>query len=299
MQSGKERRIFYLLMGLAMIGWGASWVHVKYLSGYMSIHEIIFYRYALTALSMPPLLLWLKIPLLIDRVSLGVTLLTSAIMILYTWLFIAGTKLGSAGLGGAFVTTLIPIVTFVMMALLHRRRLRRIQVLALGLGALGVMTILNVWSFRAEEILRLENLYFVLAALCWGVLTILSSRVAGRIDPLFYSFVMYAAVAGMEGLFLSDFRTDLSSLPPAVWANLLLLALFSTTFATSVYFIGGKKIGADLVSSFTFLVPFSAIGLSALFLGEPVSWGMLLGTAMTLLAIWLLNRPEPRAQDPQ
>jgi len=289
MQTKERIFLFYGLMVLAMIGWGASWVHVKYLSRYLTIHEIIFYRYLLTAISMLPLLAWLRIPLRVDGRSLLITLLTSAIMILYTWLFIAGTKLGSAGLGGAFVTTLIPIVTFVMMALLHRRRLSARQLLALGLGALGVMTILNVWSFHAADIFRLENLYFVLAAFSWGVLTILGSGVSGRIDPLLYSFVMYAAVTLMEGAFLTEFSTDLSTLPPLVWANIALLALFSTTFATSIYFIGGKKLGADRISSFTFLVPFSAIGLSALFLGETISWGMIVGTIMAVTAIWMLN----------
>jgi drug/metabolite transporter (DMT)-like permease len=273
-----------------MIGWGASWVHVKYLSGYLTIHEIIFYRYLLTALSMVPVILWLGLSWRIDRFSLLLTLLTSGIMILYTWLFIAGTKLGTAGLGGAFVTTLIPILTFALSALLARRRLARRQMLALGLGALGVMTILNIWSFRAQEILRLENLYFVLAALSWAVLTLFSARVAGRIEPLVYSFYMYLGVAVMEALFFAEFRTDLEKLGTLPWANLLLLALLSTTFATSIYFIGGKKLGADRISSFTFLVPFSAIGLSALFLGEPITWGMALGTPLALTATWMLQR---------
>jgi drug/metabolite transporter (DMT)-like permease len=74
------------------------------------------------------------------------------------------------------------------------------------------------------------------------------------------------------------------------WFNLLAVALFSTTFATSIYFVGGQKIGADKISSFVFLVPFSAIGLSALFLGEAVTVGMLAGTAMAVVAIWMLNR---------
>ncbi len=293
MQTKESRVIFYLLMIVAMIGWGASWVHVKVLSDYLTIHEIIFYRYLLTSLSMLPLLAWMGISLRLDGRSLLVTLLTSAIMILYTWLFIAGTKLGSAGLGGAFVTTLIPIVTFAMTALLRRERLRPSQLLALGLGALGVMTILNVWSFHAADIFRLENLYFILAAFSWGVLTILGSKISGRIDPLLYSFVMYAAVTLMEGAFLTEFSTDLRSLPPLAWGNLILLALFSTTFATSVYFIGGKRLGADRISSFTFLVPFSAIGLSALFLGERISWGMIAGTILAVTAIWMLNRNPP------
>ena len=79
--------LFYALMVLAMIGWGASWVHVKYLAEHLSIHEIIFYRYGLTTLSMFPLLYVMKLSLRIDRATLFDALIAAGIMILYTWLF--------------------------------------------------------------------------------------------------------------------------------------------------------------------------------------------------------------------
>jgi len=288
MQQQSDLRLFYFLMVLAMIGWGASWVHVKVLSSYLTIHEIIFYRYLLSALSMLPLLRIMHLPLKIPSAVLLNLLPASGVMIGYTWLFIAGTKLGTAGLGGAFVTTLIPIMTFLLVALLSRRRLTKRQILALSLGAVGVLGILGVWNFRSEEILRIENLYFVLAAFAWSVLTVLGSK-SRTTHPLVYSFWLYLFVTLFEGLFFCDFQTPLLSQSLLVHANLILLALFSTTFATSIYFLGGQKIGADRISSFTFLVPFSAMGLSALFLGEEIGASMLGGTLLALTAIRMLN----------
>ena len=291
MQQQSDLRLFYFLMVLAMIGWGASWVHVKVLSSSMSIHEIIFYRYLLSALSMLPLLKVMHLPLRIPSAVLLNLLPASGVMIGYTWLFIAGTKLGTAGLGGAFVTTLIPIMTFLLVALLSRRRLTKRQILALSLGAVGVLGILGVWNFRSEEIFRIENLYFVLAAFAWSVLTVLGSK-SRTTHPLVYSFWLYLFVTLFEGLFFCDFQTPLLSQSLPVHTNLILLALFSTTFATSIYFLGGQKIGADRISSFTFLVPFSAMGLSALFLGEEIGASMLGGTLLALAAIRMLNTPK-------
>jgi len=288
MQQQSDLKLFYLLMVLAMIGWGASWVHVKVLSSYLTIHEIIFYRYLLSALSMLPLLRIMHLPLKIPAALLLNLLLASGVMIGYTWLFIAGTKLGTAGLGGAFVTTLIPIMTFLLVSLLSRRRLTKRQILALSLGAVGVLGILGVWNFRSEEIFRIENLYFVLAAFAWAVLTVLGSK-SRTTPPLVYSFWLYLFVTLFEGLFFCRFQTPLLSQSLLVHANLILLALFSTTFATSIYFLGGQKIGADRISSFTFLVPFSAMGLSALFLGEEIGASMLGGTLLALTAIRMLN----------
>jgi drug/metabolite transporter (DMT)-like permease len=289
MSSQKTSTIFYLLMFIAMIGWGAAWVHVKYLSAYMSVNEIIFYRYLFTTVSMVPILMWLGRSFRINRRTLLITVTAGALLALYTWLFIEGTRLGTAGLGGAFVTTLIPIVTFGLSALLGRRSVHRKDAFALALGALGVMTILGVWSYSSEQIVRLENLYFVLAAILWAILTIIASK-ATDAPPLVYSFYLYLFTTLIEGLFVVNFSTDMMHLNGWAWFNLLSVALLSTTFATSIYFVGGQKIGADKISSFTFLVPFSAIGLSAMFLGETVTMGMLIGTTMAVVAIWLLNR---------
>lgn len=272
-----------------MIGWGGSWVHAKYLSDHMSVNEIIFYRYLLTTISMVPILIGMRRSFVLDLRSALVTLIAAVILTIYTWLYIEGTHLGTAGLGGAFVTTLIPIVTFLLAAILGRRAVRRQDALALLLGALGVMTILNVWSFSAEQIFRLENLYFILAALLWAILTIVASKVTG-IGPLVYSFYLYLFTTLIEGFGVADFRTDMLHIGVIPWLNLLSLALFSTTFATSIYFVGGQRIGADRISSFTFLVPFSAIGLSAIFLGEHMTAGMIVGTTMAVAAIYLLNR---------
>jgi len=283
--------IFYLLMVIAMVGWGASWVHAKYLSEYMSINEIIFYRYLFTTISMLPLLVLMKQKFYIDLRSVFLTTIAALVLTLYTWLFIEGTHLGTAGLGGAFTTTLIPIMTFILLAIIGKTMITKKSAFALFLGAIGVMTILNVWSFSHEQIFKLENLYFIIAALLWAILTIIASKVTG-VDPMIYSFYLYLLVTLIEGLFVANFQTDLIHLGITPWFNLLSLAFFSTTFATSIYFVGGQKIGADLISSFTFLVPFSAIGLSIIFLGEHITVGMIIGTTMAVVAIYLLNRQK-------
>ena len=283
--------VFYFLMVIAMIGWGASWVHVKYLTEHITIHEVIYYRYLLSALSMVLVLLFLKISFRVDKKGLFSAFINSIILTVYTWLFIAGTHLGTAGLGGAFTTTLIPILTFILSALLAKKMLKKKQIFALTLGAIGVLTILNVWSFSAQEVLKLQNFYFVLAAFLWAILTIIGAK-SSSAHPLVYSFWLYLFVTILELLFLVDFKHEILSQPPLVWFNLISLAFFGTTFATSIYFVGGQKIGADKISSFTFLVPFSAIVLSAIFLKEKISLTVIAGTLMAVVAIYILNKSK-------
>ena len=67
------------------------------------------------------------------------------------------------------------------------------------------------------------------------------------------------------------------------------VAVVSTTFSTSIYFIGIEKLGTNEVSSFIFLVPFFAISFSIIFLNEKVSISIIIGTIMTLIAVKILN----------
>ena len=73
------------------------------------------------------------------------------------------------------------------------------------------------------------------------------------------------------------------------WSNILFVSVVSSTFATSVYFIGIEKLGTNEVSSFIFLVPFFAISLSVIFLKEQISYSIILGTILTLIAVKILN----------
>ena len=52
-----NKNIFYLLMVLAMAGWGASWVNAKVLSSYINEYELIFLRNFFTIITLAPVLI--------------------------------------------------------------------------------------------------------------------------------------------------------------------------------------------------------------------------------------------------
>ena len=73
------------------------------------------------------------------------------------------------------------------------------------------------------------------------------------------------------------------------WFNLFVITILSTTFATSIYFIGATKLGTKEVSSFIFLVPATALIIGAIFLGEKITLNTVIGTVFTIIAIYILN----------
>lgn len=284
-----NKNIFYVLMIFAMAGWGASWVNAKILSLYVNEYEMIFIRNIFTTITLAPVLIFMKKYFYINLRSLLLAIIVAILMVAYLKCYFLGTKLGTASLGGALVTTLIPINTFILMALFFGKKIKKQQAIALVLGGIGVLTILNVWSFNINEIFTQSNIYFLLGSLLWPILTIVSSKTT-KTSPLVFSFYMYIFMTIFVSIFFIDFKSiPYENLDSTFWFNIISLAVFSTTFATSIYFVGIERLGTNEVSSFIFLVPFFAILFSIVFLGEELNISIILGTVLTIIAVKILN----------
>ncbi len=285
----KSKNIFYALMFLAMAGWGASWVSAKVLSAYINEYELIFFRNIFTIITLLPVLLYSKKSFYINIKSFILVIIASIVMIAYMKCYFLGTKFGTASLGGALVTTMIPINTFLIMAMFFGRKIGKKDILALVLGGIGVLTMLNIWSFSHEQIFSQKNIYFVLASILWPILTIVSSK-ATKISPMVFTFYMYVITTIMVMVFFVDVPSiDYKAFDWIFWLNVLSISVISTTFATTIYFVGIEKLGTNEVSSFIFLVPLFAIILSVIFLKEHISLTIIIGTILTLIAVKILN----------
>lgn len=284
-----NKNIFYFLMILAMAGWGASWVSAKVLSTYINEYELVFFRNIFTIITLGPILLITKKRFSMNMRSVILAIIASIVMIIYMKCYFLGTKFGTASLGGALVTTLIPINTFLLMALFFGRKIERKDTFALLLGGTGILTMLNVWSFNIEQILSIENMYFLGASILWPILTIVSSRITNT-SPVIFTFHIHVISTVMVSILFVDFKAiNYESFDSIFWINILSLAVISTTFATTIYFVGIEKLGTNEVSSFIFLVPFFAIVLSVIFLEEQISYSIIIGTILTIIAVKILN----------
>ena len=289
MKTNQNNTIFYILMVLAMLGWGASWVNVKVLGNYINYDELIFYRYMITTITMIPVLYYMKLSFKISLKNLFLSFLASIMLVIYTVFFYLGTKFGTAGLGGALVTTTIPIVTFILLVLFFKKQIFKKDLFALALGAIGVFTILNIWQLTSSEIFNTTNLFFMLCALTWGILTVINTK-SDHIHPMVFSFYIYLISIVISYIF-GDFKSgNILNLDFTFWFNMICISIISTTFATSVYFVGIKHIGTSAASAFVFLVPFFAIFLSYIFLNEEIYMTTILGTILSITAIYILNK---------
>jgi len=274
-----------------MIFWGASWVNVKFLSSYVNEYELILLRMGISFICMFPIILFLRHKIKIDLKTSVLVLFASISLVLYSIVFFLGVDHGTAGFGGALVTTLIPINTYLILSALNKKSISLKHSFALILGGFGVLTMLNIWSFDINEIFSIENIYFLLASIFWPILTIVSAKNT-KTSPMVFTFYVYI----LSSLFISIFYVDASLLyenlftfDSVFWINLFVITILATVYATTIYFIGINKLGTNEVSSFIFLVPSSALILSSIFLDERITFTTIFGMICTIIAIYILN----------
>ncbi len=276
-----------------MMSWGISWVNAKVLSSYITASDLIFYRYFITVLTLVPVIIFLKKSFEIPLKTLGLALLAAIFLSIYSIFYFDGTKYGTSGLGGAFVTTFTPILTFVLLVGFFDKKLEKNDIIALVLGAIGTITILNIWSFKYDEIFVVANLYFIYASISWSFLTITNSK-NKTTDALVFVFYLYFFTT-IIGYFSGTFQTgNIFDFDTIFWLNLIFVSIVSTTFATSVYLVAIAKLGANEASSFILLVPFSAIVASWIFLDEPIYLTTIIGTALTIKAVLMINNKKEK-----
>jgi drug/metabolite transporter (DMT)-like permease len=271
-----------------MAFWGASWASGKVIANRVPPDVIVFWRLTLTFLS------FLIMLLILNRGKLKLSFSTvlwivfpSLFFVIYNKLFFEGLKIGLAGKGGVIVTTLNPLLTFIITIVFLKHRVSTAQIIGLFIGLAGGVILLEIWDVSFEELLLSGNLYFAVSALAWAIVTVLTQYALNRID--FQTFCLY--VYGTN--------TILSALPhnPAAvfqqdhvfWLNMLYISLGAISFATSVYFYASKKLGSNRTSSFTFIVPFTAVSSCWIFLHEKPAALTIIGGLLALLAIYIIN----------
>ncbi|MFH1863220.1 MAG: DMT family transporter, partial [bacterium] len=112
-----------ILMLLAMTAWGGSWTSAKLIAHLAEPEVIVFWRFLFTFVAFLPVMLIFRESFQIRGTSLLQVFLGAVFIVSYNKFFFTGLRYGLAGAGGVLVTTLNPILTFLMVLLLFRQRI--------------------------------------------------------------------------------------------------------------------------------------------------------------------------------
>jgi len=293
-----RKSIVYILLALAAIIWGVSFIMTKELfvtEEHISVFIILTFRLVLaTAVTFPVLLITRRLEP-IRRGDLGWFLLLALCEpFIYCICETSGVQLVSGSMASIVVAT-IPLFVPFGMAAIYRERIQPLTLVGIVLSLVG----LGVMTFGGGE----GNLDANPAGLAWlfgavataVVFTAVLVKLVGRYKPLTITAWqnLFGCLYFLPLMLLADGdKLPLLSYSPKMWLLLLALGLFCSTLAYVFYNIGVEHLGASAACIFTNAIPVFSL-IAALLIGqEYLTWSKPLGIAIVLSGVAVAQAPQ-------
>lgn len=207
-----------------------------------------------------------------------------------------GTDLSTA-VNGALVTSASPAFVVLFALVLLREKLTAWRLAAVLLASAGALVILNPASASFGSDTFVGDVFLAIAAVAWGLYSVLVRRVSLRHQLPTLTVTVYALIGGLllsipaSALELS--QRSIGVIDEVVVLGVLYLGLVSTAFALLLWNRAFALAPATLASLCFFAQPLSGAILAALILGQemtPALWG---GGGLIALALLLSFAPQP------
>lgn len=184
-------------------------------------------------------------------------------------------------------------VLFVALAsvLILRKRLSRRAWTAVLLAFGGSVTVALADVSAGADALR-GNLFALSGALCMAAYTMLGTVCRRRLSTTVYTWLVYAAAAGIVLLTALAGRQPLTGWGPVNLLTALGMAVFCTLLGHSVFSWGLKYLPPAFISTVKLLEPVFASVWGLLLFAERPGFQVILGGGVILLGIGLYSREE-------
>ena len=234
-----------------------------------------------------------KIPRLSGRQILWILTLGFFSVFAYNALFFTGFKTVTAS-GGALIIAATPAVVAIGAAVFFRERLNLKKILGIAASLKGALLVISGGNFAGvlTDGIGFGELCFVGCVLCWTAYSLVGRRLVDEFSAptmVLLSMTAGALMLFVPAVFAEDLPSQIGGFNSAVWLSVLFMAVFSSVLAFIWYYQGIREIGATRASNFINLVPLSAAGLGYFLLDETLSPPQILGGALIVIGVWLVN----------
>ncbi|MEO8738558.1 MAG: DMT family transporter [Casimicrobiaceae bacterium] len=290
----------YLKLVLVACIWGGTFIAGKVAMGEMSAPVAALWRYVIATATLLVVLFAVErsMPRLAAAQWISVVLLGVTGVAAYNLCFMFGIQKVTAA-RGALIIALAPAATLLGGALFLHEPLNRFRVAGIIVALLGVAVELSggnpLLLFSGH--LGIGEAAIFGCVLAWAAYTLIGKRLLGEgLSPL--ATTTYAALVGTGMLLAVSAAAGDLSLPhvsPKTWLSLAFMGVLGTAVAFVWFYDGVRTIGPARTAVFINLVPMVAITLGVLLLGEALHWSMVVGGALVVAGVFVINRAPAAA----
>ncbi len=269
--------------------WGNSFVAIKILVNYLSPTTIASLRFLIASPLFIAVLFLKRNEWHMERQDVGKFLLFGFLSVPIYHVFL---NYGTQYIPAGTVTILIalnPMITALLASVMIGERIGRWKALGIALGFAGAATIAVSgeglgWGHLIGVVL------VVLATTSWAIYTVMSKPMLKRYHPLqltaYIALIGTAMMAPSWPLMVKEAYT----LNVSGWLALFYIGFICIAIGYPVWYWALSKKEASRTATFVYFIPISGIIGAYFILGEVPGPLAILGGALVLIGIWLVNR---------
>jgi drug/metabolite transporter (DMT)-like permease len=231
-----------------------------------------------------PIVLFLRKRIPRDGHTVGKLALLSLITVSQYIVTTSGLMEEGSGIG-AVLTFTQPLFVFCLAIPFLKEKITAIKLLGAVMGFVGVVTIFigKIYSFKLNS-----TIIMILGAFLWALKIIYYKKNLSNVDSFVTNFFQISVGAFL--LAVLNLATNNCAFPnDVVYLWILLYSSVGAGIGTAVWLFLLTKLEATVLSSSSFIIPVIALLIGCLFLGESIYIESVLGSALILGGIYLVN----------
>lgn len=285
----------YLEALFAVIVWGASFIATKFALQDTSPITIVWLRFLIGVIILGLVVALRRQFTLPAKKEWGYFALLGFLGITFhQWLQSNALQTSEAGTTAWIVST-TPVFMAVLGWFLLNERLGWTKNLGILLAFLGVLAVISKGDLNSISIGKFGapgDVLILISAINWAVFSALSRPgLKSHSASLMMFFLMVFGWLFTTFLFLTT--SGLREIPPITsnsWMALGFLGVFCSGLAYVAWYDALKVLTTAETGVFLYLEPLVAVVVAFFVLGEAITWASLLGGAVILFGVWLVNR---------
>ena len=288
----KSLKLKYLLIIIAVIFWGSSFIATKVALNELSPETIISLRLIIASVFLFITAIVYKRDFSINFKSHGIIVILALIAVFHLMIQVTGLKHTTASNTGWIIGT-APIFMVILAAIFFREKIGMLKISGIIIAMFGLLLLIGKGNITNVDLIKNKGDLLVLAsAFTWGVYSLVNKKISLSYSPLMtilYLFLMMAII-------IIPFNLNAASVNSVVnlslngWISILFLGLFCSGIAYVIWAYSLRDLESAKVGAFLYFEPLVTVVTAWLLLSESITALMIFSGIIITLGVVLVNK---------
>ena len=282
----------YLLILLAIIFWGTSFVATKTVLNEIKPVTIIILRLILASILLTTIALFTKRKFSINLKNHSWIFILALVAVFHLWIQVTGLQYTTAANTGWIIGT-APVFMAILGFVFYKEKITLLQFLGILVAVAGLLLLIGKGDITNIGLIENQGDLLVLAsAFTWGVYSMVNKKISLSYSPLMTILYLFLVIAVIIIPFNLNSETinSVINLSSIGWMWILFLGIFCSGVAYVIWAQALRDMESAKVGAFLYFEPLVTVIAAWFFLNEEITLLMIFSGLLITAGVFIVNK---------